>query len=129
MATVNKIEIAGLEGNEAAQPRVFAHSAKTITLPTGTGAGNEDLFVYVIPNTGTAPSSGDVQTVQTRGACIYIGNITGGSTLDVELEDGSRVLFKGLTAGSFLPILATKIYSTDDTGDQSTTVDDILALF
>ena len=129
MATVNKIEIAGLEGNEAAQPRVFAHSANTITLSNDTGAGNENLFVYVIPNTGTDPSVGDTQTVQTRGACIYIGNITGGSTLDVELEDGSRVLFKGLTAGSFLPILATKIYSTDDQGIQSTTVDDILALF
>ena len=129
MATVNKIEIAGLEGNEAAQPRVFAHSAKTISLPSGTGAGNENKFVYVIPNTNVTPSANDIQTIQPRGACIYIGNITGGSTLDVELEDGSRVLFKGLTAGSFLPILATKIYSTDAAGVQSTTVDDILALF
>ena len=129
MATVNKIEIAGLEGNEAAQPRVFAHSANTITLPAATDPKTVNDFVYVIPDTGTAPSVGDTQTVQTRGACIYIGNITGGSTLDVELEDGSRVLFKGLTAGSFLPILATKIYSTDSSGDPSTTVDDILALF
>lgn len=129
MATVNKIEIAGLQGNEAAQPRVFAHSANKITLSSSIGVGNENLFVYVVPDTGTAPSSGDIQTVQTRGACIYIGNITAGSTLDVELEDGSRVLFKGLTAGSFLPILATKIYSTDAAGVQSTTVDDILALF
>lgn len=129
MATVNKIEIAGLEGNEAAQPRVFAHSAKTITLPTATNPKTANDFVYVIPNTGVTPSANDIQTIQTRGACIYIGNTTVGSTLDVELEDGSRVLFKGLTAGSFLPILATKIYSTDGNGDPSTTVDDILALF
>lgn len=129
MATVNKIEIAGLEGNEAAQPRVFAHSANTITLPTATTPKTVNDFVYVIPNTGTTPSNDDKQTIQTRGACIYIGNVTGGATLDVELEDGSRVLFKGLTPGSFLPILATKIYSTDAAGDPSTTVDDILALF
>ncbi len=126
MATVNKIDIAGLEGNEAAQPRVFAHSAITITLP---GASGGDTFTYIVPNTGVRPSTGDTQTVQTRGACIYIGSIASGSDLDVELEDGSRVTFKGLTAGSFLPILATKIYVTNSSEDPTTTVSDILALF
>ena len=126
MATVNKIDIAGLEGNEAAQPRVFAHSAITVTLPAPMGS---DTFRYVIPNTGVAPTTGDTQTVQTRGACIYIGSIASGSNLDVELEDGSRVIFKGLTAGSFLPILATKIYVTNGSEEQTTTASDILALF
>ena len=126
MATVNKIDIAGLEGNEAAQPRVFAHSAIAVILPSAMG---NDSFKYVIPNTGVAPTTGDTQTVQTRGACIYIGSIAGGSDLDVELESGSRVTFKGLTAGSFLPILATKIYVTNSSEDPTTTVSDILALF
>jgi hypothetical protein len=126
MATVNKIDIAGLEGNEAAQPRVFAHSAITVALPA---AGGSDTFIYIIPNTGVAPTAGDTQTVQTRGACIYIGSIASGSNLDVELEGGSRVTFKGLTAGSFLPILATKIYVTNSSEEQTTTVSDILALF
>lgn len=126
MATVNKIDIAGLEGNEAAQPRVFAHSAITIVLPAAMGS---DTFRYIIPNTGVAPTTGDTQTVQTRGACIYIGSIANGSNLDVELEDGSRVIFKGLTAGSFLPILATKIYVTNSSEEETTTVSDILALF
>jgi hypothetical protein len=126
MATVNKIDIAGLEGNEAAQPRVFAHSAIAVALPAASGG---DTFVYIVPNTGVAPTAGDTQTVQTRGACIYIGSIAGGSDLDVELESGSRVTFKGLTAGSFLPILATKIYVTNSSEDPTTTVSDILALF
>jgi hypothetical protein len=126
MATVNKIDIAGLEGNEAAQPRVFAHSAITVVLPAATGS---DTFTYIIPNTGVAPTAGDTQTVQTRGACIYIGSIASGSNLDVELEGGSRVTFKGITAGSFLPILATKIYVTNSSEEQTTTVSDILALF
>ena len=122
MATVNKIDIAGLEGNEAAQPRMFAHSASTITL----AALGADSFVYVVPNTGVAPTAGDSQTVQTRGACIYIG--VGGS-LDVELESGDRVLFEGLTAGSFLPILVTKIFSADSTSTKTTSADSIIALF
>lgn len=127
MATVNKIDIAGLEGNEAAQPRVFAHSAIAVALPAE--PSGSDTFVYIVPNTGVAPTTGDTQTVQTRGACIYIGSIAGGSDLDVELESGSRVTFKGLTAGSFLPILATKIYVTNSSEDPTTTVSDILALF
>ena len=126
MATVNKIDIAGLEGNEAAQPRVFAHSAIAVALPAASGG---DTFVYIVPNTGVAPTTGDTQTVQTRGACIYIGSIAGGSDLDVELESGSRVTFKGLTAGSFLPILATKIYVTNSSEERTTTVSDVLALF
>tara|TARA_B110000285_G_C14925051_1_gene514577 strand:+ start:220 stop:600 length:381 start_codon:yes stop_codon:yes gene_type:complete len=126
MATVNKIDIAGLAGNEAAQPRVFAHSAIAVILPAPI---NQDSFTYIIPGTGVAPTTGDTQTVQTRGACIYIGSIAGGSDLDVELESGSRVTFKGLTAGSFLPILATKIYVTNKDEEPTTTVSDILALF
>ncbi len=127
MATVNKIDIAGLEGNEAAQPRVFAHSAIAVALPAE--PEGVDTFVYIVPNTGVAPAKGDTQTVQTRGACIYIGSIVGGSDLDVELESGSRVTFKGLTAGSFLPILATKIYLTNSSEERTTTVSDVLALF
>lgn len=126
MATVNKIEIAGLEGNEAAQPRVFAHSAKAITLPAATDPVTTNDFVYVVPNTGTAAATGDLQAVQTRGACIYIG---GPGNLDVELESGDRVTFKGLTAGSFLPILVIKVFSTDGSGAVSTSATDIIALF
>ena len=126
MATVNKIDIAGLEGNEAAQPRVFAHSAIAVALPAASGG---DTFVYVVPNTGVAPTAGGTQTLQTRGACIYIGSVASGSDLDVELESGSRVTFKGLTAGSFLPILVTKIYVTNSSEDPTTTVSDVLALF
>ena len=123
MATVNKIDIAGLEGNEAAQPRVFAHAAGLIIL---TGLEGVDAFVYVVPNTNAVPNPGDGNTVQKRGACIYIG---GAGNLDVELESGDRVIFKGLTAGSFLPILVTKVFATDKNSDATTTATDIIALF
>ena len=55
MAIVNKIDIAGLEGNEAAQPRVFAHSAIAVILPAPIG---NDSFVHIVPNTGIAPTAG-----------------------------------------------------------------------
>ena len=97
-----------------------------MALPAASGG---DTFVYVVPNTGVAPTAGDTQTLQTRGACIYIGSVASGSDLDVELESGSRVTFKGLTAGSFLPILVTKIYVTNSSEDPTTTVSDVLALF
>tara|TARA_R110000803_G_scaffold45405_1_gene95720 strand:+ start:83 stop:469 length:387 start_codon:yes stop_codon:yes gene_type:complete len=128
MAIVNKIDISGLEGNEAAQPRVFAHSAIAIVVPV---TSDPDEFVYVVPNTGIAPreGKGDTQTVQTRGACLYVGSVTIGSNLDVELEDGTRVVFKGITAGSFLPILVNKIYATDSAGLTTTTASDLIALF
>ena len=122
MATVNKIDIAGLEGNEAAQPRVFAHAANVITLV----AEGEDSFVYVVPNTNVAANPGDLNSVQIRGACIYIGGL---GNLDVELESGDRVIFKGLTAGSFLPILVTKVFATDKGEEVTTTATDILALY
>ncbi len=119
-AGTTTIDIAGIEGNEAAQPRVFAHSANAITLP----AQAADAFVYTYP----APPD-DTAVVMSRGACIYVG---GAGNIDVELESGDRVLFKGVTAGSFLPILATKIYGWDATNPtplKTTTATDIIALF
>jgi hypothetical protein len=116
-AGTTKIDIAGLEGNEAAQPRVFAHAANAITLP----ASAADAFVYTYP---TPPA--DTAVVMSRGACIYVG---GAGDIDVELESGDRVIFKGVTAGSFLPILATKIYGYNSVPAQTTTATDIIALF
>ena len=116
-AGTTTIDIAGIEGNEAAQPRVFAHSANAITLPSSA----VNAFVYTLP---TPPD--DTTVVLSRGACIYVG---GAGNIDVELESGDRVVFKGVTAGSFLPILATKIYGYDSTPTQTTTATDIIALF
>ena len=126
MATVNKIEIAGLEGNTMAEPRVFAHAAKGITLPAATTPVTLNDFVYVVPNTNVTASAGDTVSTQTRGACIYVG---GAGDIDVEMESGDRVTFKGVTAGSFLPILVIKVYSTDAAGVASTTATEIIALF
>ena len=129
MAIVTEIDIAGTEGNMQAQPRVFSHDARLLDLTIPTTGGNNDpnAYVDVLP-TGT-PSAGDKVQVLSRGACLYIGGL---GNVDVEMESGQRVTFKGVAAGSFLPILVTKVYLTDGatpSAGQTTTATDILALF
>tara|TARA_R110000744_G_scaffold220902_1_gene339902 strand:- start:975 stop:1328 length:354 start_codon:yes stop_codon:yes gene_type:complete len=111
-----KVDIAGLAGNEAAQPRVFAHSAYQIPTPALTGT----------QNTYPAPADDTTSTIS-RGSCIYVG-VAG--NVKVTMEDKSIVLFKGVTAGSFLPILALKIHGANVGGNGlGTTATDLVALF
>jgi len=65
----------------------------------------------------------DIPGTENRGVCIYVGSIAGGSDIKVTMESGSEVTFKGVTAGSFLPILVTRVWST------GTTASEILALY
>ena len=120
MAQINEVEIAGLEGNMQAQPRVFAHDAVALDIPTGAGA-YVDVFNLASTSTPT-PSTGDVIATLSRGACLYVG--VGGDVV-VEMESGSKITFKGVAAGSFLPIQVTKVYSDTD----GTSATDIIALF
>ena len=91
--------IAGLQGNEMAQPRVFAHDAVAVT-PHDTNR---------IPGT------------EDRGCCLYVG--TTGGTVVVIMESGTEATFNAVPAGSFLPVLVTHVKST------GTSAPDILALF
>ncbi len=88
--------IRGLEGNQNAQPRVFAHDALDLK-PANYTEGDR------IPNTDTI------------GVALYIG-----VAMDITLKlEGSstEVLFKGVTAGSFLPVLATHVTASSVTLD------------
>ena len=101
--------IRGLEGNMQAQPRVFAHDA-TNASPSGVAVGA-------------------IADTETRGCCIYIGRPM---DITVALEGSTgNVIFKGLAAGSFLPILATSVISyTLDASDTDPKADwDVVALF
>jgi hypothetical protein len=79
----------GVQLNTANEVRVFAHDAVGLTaaqIATGT---------YVIPDT------------EQRGSCIYVGVAM--TSISVIMESGNSVIFKGVTAGSFLPILVTSV--------------------
>lgn len=91
----------GVQIKTADEVRVFAHDAKSVT-PSDTV---------------------DLDNVDNRGACIYVGDVSGGTDIKVTMESGSPVTFKGVTAGSFLPILVTRVWAT------GTTATEILALY
>jgi hypothetical protein len=78
--------IRGLEGNQNAQPRVFAHDA--LDLQPSYTLGTR------IPHTDTI------------GCALYVGV---NNDITVTMEGGTTVQFKGVTAGSFLPVLVTHV--------------------
>jgi|TARA_R110002110_G_scaffold205017_1_gene416499 hypothetical protein len=97
-----------VQGIQAAQVRVFAHDA--VSLVTGGGT----LNTSTIANTDQ------------RGVCLYIGEDM--TLITVTMESGNSVTFKGLKAGSFLPVLVTAV--TAATAKDGTLNDDaILALY
>ena len=97
----------GTQLKQADEVRLFAHNAINIT-PSGVAVG-------AIPDTSI------------RGACLYIGQ---GMDVVVKLESGVVTTFKGLAAGSFLPILAISLVDYTLTDTAGTKADnDVLALF
>ncbi len=97
-----------VQGIQAAQVRVFAHDA--VSLVTGGGT----LNTSTIANTDQ------------RGVCLYIGEDM--TLITVTMESGNSVTFKGLKAGSFLPVLVTAVtYATPKDGVLND--DAILALY
>ena len=132
MAEITNIEIDGLQGNTAAQPRVFAHAATPIT---GTNIVSPFAGQSVV-TTGT-PVAGDTVSVLSRGACLYVG-LACDITVVMESQPigtliADAVTFYGVTAGSFLPVLVTKVFKvtkTDGTAYTASEADKkIIALF
>ena len=83
-----------MTGDFASQVRVFAHD--TYDLFQGSPAA---LVTTQIPGT-EQPA---------RGACLYAGVAI--SEINVTMESGRTQTFKGIAAGSFLPILVTNVNS------------------
>ena len=126
MAQINEVEITGLEGNMQSQPRVFAHDALALSIPVGSSK-YVDIFNVASDVTPPTPANGDEVRVLQRGACLYVG---GAGDVVVEMESGSKITFKGVAAGSFLPIQVLKVYgSNTGTETDGTTATEIIALF
>ena len=134
MAKITNINIDGLSGNEAAQPRVFAHSATPLT---GVKIVTPFAGEAVVPNVNQKPVAGDSVSVLSRGACLYVG-VACDITVVMESQPintliADAITFNGVTAGSFLPLLVTKVFKvtkTDGTAYTSAEVDKrIIALF
>ena len=131
MANYNEIDIAGLAGNMQAEPRVFAHHAKELTLGTNPSVGVGVLDFTTPPD--PLPAGDTVNTLR-RGACLYVG-IGGDVKVRMESQFGKNpkvdVTFKNVQSGSFLPIQVIKVFGGDPANPQNggTTAQEIIALF
>ena len=85
-----------ITGDFASQVRVFAHDTFDLIDASVSPAA---LITTQIPGT-EKPA---------RGACLYAG--VGISEINVTMESGKTQTFKGIAAGSFLPILVTQVNS------------------
>ena len=87
--------------------------------------------VNLTGGSGTAatmtPVNIDIPNTSNRGCCLYIGGSGTNGTAVVKLESGNIATFKGLTAGSFCPVLAVELLATD--GVDTTDVTDVLSLY
>ena len=99
----------GVQGNLAAQVRMFAHDA--VSLVTGGGT----------LNTGTISGTDD------RGVCLYIGIKM--ASIVVTMESGNTATFKNIVAGSFLPILVTAVTAATPDSGSALADNDIIALY
>jgi hypothetical protein len=101
--------IAGLQGDFQAQPRVFAHDGLGLT------AAQIASGTYTIPNTST------------RGVCLFVGVKM--ASITVTMESGSSVVFKGVAAGAFMPVLVTSVTAATPDGGGALADNDIVALY
>jgi hypothetical protein len=96
----------GTQIKTADEVRVFAHDAVDLTpggvLDTTTISGTEN-----------------------RGVCLYIGADM--TSITVTMESGNSATFKGIPAGTFLPILVTAVTAAVPSG--ALAANDILALY
>jgi len=99
----------GVQLKQANEVRLFAHDMLDLNLTA--------KYTY-----GT-----DIPGTDQRGVCLYAGvNIT---SMVVVLESGSQVTMKGITAGSFLPVLVTQIVSIPDGLTAANTAGELLAIY
>ena len=70
-------------------------------------------FVFTKSDTvNLVDDAGNTQNYTDLVYTIYVG---GDGDVSVETADGSTIVFVGLTAGSFLPMLVTRVNSTSTT--------------
>ena len=108
-ATIDSVDSGAVTGITITNVGGAYTAGSTLAFTGGTGAG----FEITISNI-------DIPNTQKRGCCLYVG-VAG--DYGVMLESGNTVTFKGVAAGSFLPVLAKQVTSG------IATVGDVLALY
>jgi hypothetical protein len=78
----------------------------------------------VVPSdTVNIPYVGDAAGDKLWACVLYVGSIASGTDLKVMTAGGDEVIFKGLTAGTFIPVQVVRVFAT------GTSVTEIIALW
>lgn len=85
----------GVQLRQANEVRLFAHDVLDLNKTS-----SSYTYGNVIPGT------------EGRGVCLYAGVAI--AEIEVVMESGTICKFKGITAGSFLPVLVTKVMALPD---------------
>jgi hypothetical protein len=88
---------------------MFAHDAVGLT------AAQIASGTYTIPNSDT------------RGVCLFVGVKM--ASITVIMESGNEVIFKGVAAGAFMPVLVTSVKAATPDGGGALADNDIVALY
>ena len=100
---------------------------KTITLISGTGNGTDNVAAADNSNLLSATKVSEYEIFDSEGTepCVlYVG---GAGNVHVLTAGGDEVTFKGVPAGTFIPVQVTKVF-TPTSASALTTATDIIAL-
>ena len=109
----------------------FVRQASATPFGKGYGLGNMVQSLPAAPPDTSGGFNGnaaslDLPSTDQRGACLYVGSKM--TSITAKMESGESVTFKGINAGSFMPILVKEI--TAAVPDSGTYQDnDIIALY
>jgi len=99
----------------------------TISDP-GSGYASDDLITFLpIGSLEFKVLDVDLPNTKQRGCCLYVGSAQ--STLRVEMESGSDTIFRGVPAGSFLPIQIVRVIDYGTRATDSAGIYPIIALY
>ncbi len=133
MGNTITIQDSGVDSITTGAIKTFDVNYQGGSTPFGKGYGLGNM-AQSVPGAPPSSSSGfngsisslDLPSTDQRGACLYVGSKM--TSITAKMESGKSATFKGIQAGSFMPILVKEITAAVPDGG-GTYQDDIIALY
>ena len=133
MAGAINIQYSGVDSTTTSAIKTFDITYQAGATPFGKGyaVGNMVQSVVAAPPHSSSGFNGnvastDLPSTDQRGACLYIGSKM--TSITAKMESGKSVTFKGINAGSFMPVLVKEVTAAvPDSGPVQD--NDIIALY
>ena len=133
MGAAITIQDSGVDSITTGAIKTFDVNYQGGSTPFGKGYGLGDMAqsVPAAPPDASGGFNGniaslDLPSTDQRGACLYVGSKM--TSITAKMESGKSATFKGINAGSFMPILVKEITAAVPDGG-GTYQDDIIALY